>query len=186
MLHSIRTSRERPTLNEEPLDLLVACHARLRHFSALALALATRKDLEPEQIVDASHRLLRYFKVALPLHEADEEQTLTPALTAIAPPAVLTALERMWDQHELLHDILDDLFPSWEAMERDPKSIDASVTAPHARRLATVLDVHLELEEATIFPLSMQLPDAERKRIFFEMRGRRTPDVMREMKGITT
>ncbi len=186
MLHSIRTTRELPPETQEPLDLLVACHAKLRHFSALALALATRKDLEPEQIVDASHRLLRYFKVALPLHEADEEESLAPALLAVATPAELATIEQMCDQHELLHDVLDELFPFWEQLEREPKSIEGSDTAPQARRLATVLDVHLELEESTIFPISKQLPDAERKRLFAEMRGRRSPEVMTEMKRITT
>ena len=166
MLHSIRTSRERPTLNEEPLDLLVACHARLRHFSALALALATRKDLEPEQIVDASHRLLRYFKVALPLHEADEEESVTKAVRAIATAAEIAALEQMRNQHELLHDVLAELFPRWRKME-------PSGTEAHARRLASVLEMHLDLEEKTIFPMLARLPDAERKRVASEFRARR-------------
>ena len=165
--------------------MLVTCHARLRHFSELALALATRRDLETAQIVDASHRLLRYFKVALPLHEADEEQSLMPALAAIATPAQREAIDQMCDQHGLLHDVLAELFPKWETMEAAPREIDGAVSAPEARRLAAILDVHLALEESTIFPIAKQLPDAERKRLFAEMRGRRSAEIMTEMKRIT-
>jgi len=166
--------------------MLVTCHARLRHFSELALALATRKDLENAQIVDASHRLLRYFRVALPLHEADEEQSLKPALVALATPEQRDAMEAMCDQHGLLHDVLAELFPKWETMEAEPGKIDGAVTAPQARRLAAVLDVHLALEESTIFPMTKHLLDAERKRLFGEMRGRRSTEVMTEMKRITS
>ncbi len=185
MLHTIRTRRDLPAATEEPVDMLVTCHARLRHFSELALALATRKDLEKAQITDASHRLLRYFKVALPLHEADEEQSLQPALIALATPEQRDAIGQMCDQHGLLHDVLAELFPRWETMEAEPEKIDGAVSAPEARRLAAILDVHLALEEATIFPITALLPDAERKRLFAQMRGRRSAEVMTEMKRIT-
>lgn len=185
MLHTIRTQRDLPAATEEPVDMLVTCHARLRHFSELALALATRKDLETAQIMDASHRLIRYFEVALPLHEADEEQSLKPALLAIATPEQRDAMEQMCDQHGLLHDVLAELLPKWKMMEAEPEKTDGAVMAPEARRLAAILDVHLALEEATIFPVAKQLPEAERKRLFTEMRGRRSAEIMTEMKRIT-
>ena len=172
-----------PPPTEEPVDLLLACHGRLRHFSELSLALATRTDIDEEQIRDASHRLLRYFEVALPLHEADEESTIAPALAAVVPPA-RAALEQMRDQHVLLHDVLAELFPLWRRAEREPASIDRDALGPHARRLAAILDVHLALEETTIFPMVKSIPEVERKRLWAEMRGRRTSEVMTEMKTI--
>jgi hemerythrin-like domain-containing protein len=166
--------------------MLLACHTRLRHFSELALAVANRTDLEPAQIVDASHRLLRYFRVALPLHEADEEETLTPVLVEVASPEQIEALEQMHDQHGLLHDILAELFPRWDKMEADPRSIDGRDTLPQARRLAAVFDVHLALEESTIFPVIHELEQVEQQKLLAEIRARRTPDVMSEMKTIVT
>jgi len=166
MLHSIRTTREPLAQSDEPLDLLVACHVRLRHFSALALALATREDLDAQQIADGCERVLKYFEVALPLHEADEEESVTKAVRAIATAAEIAALEQMRNQHELLHDVLAELFPRWRKME-------PSGTEAHARRLASVLEMHLDLEEKTIFPMLARLPDAERKRVASEFRARR-------------
>lgn len=171
-----------PPATEEPVDLLLACHARLRHFSELSLALATRTDIDDAQIRDASHRLLRYFRVALPLHEADEEETLAPALAAVMAPSHAT--DQMRDQHALLHDVLAELFPLWEHAEREPGSIDREALAPCARKLAAILDVHLALEETTIFPMVKTIPEAERKRLYAEMRGRRTAEVMTEMNAL--
>lgn len=173
-----------PPATEEPVDLLLACHGRLRHFSELSLALATRVDVDGEQIRDASHRLLRYFRVALPLHEADEEQTLAPALAAIMTPQQAEAVEAMRDQHSMLHDVLAELFPHWERAELEPPAIDRAAIAPHARKLRAILDIHLALEEAVIFPIASVLPDAERRRLWAEMRGRRSPEIMTEMKTI--
>jgi hemerythrin-like domain-containing protein len=183
MLHTIRTSRHLPPPTEDPIDLLLSCHGRLRHFSELSLALATRLDIDDEQLRDACHRLLRYFRVALPLHEADEEETLAPAL-AMASSEQSGAIAAMRDQHHLLHEVLEALFPLWEAALRSPDAIDRAAIAPHARRLAAILDVHLALEETVIFPLAKAIPEAERRRLWVEMRARRTADVMTEMRTI--
>jgi len=184
MLHTIRTSGHAPPATEEPIDLLLACHAKLRHFSELSLALATRGDIDDEQIRDAGHRLFRYFTVALPLHEADEEETLAPALADEATTEQADAIEHMRDQHRLIHDALAELLPQWERVSRTPSAIDRAAMLPHARKLAAILDVHLALEELVIFPMAQALPEAERRRLFMEMRGRRSTEVMTEMKTI--
>jgi hypothetical protein len=164
MLVSIRKSpRETPT--DEPADLLLACHARLRHFSATAVALATRSDLDEKQIDDASNELVRYFRVALPLHEADEEVTLAPHLEPLVEAAA--ALETMHRQHVAIHAKLDVLLPLWEARKRHE-----STAAAH--ELASLLDDHLALEESRIFPCIAKLPAPTRKHLFEEMRSRRT------------
>jgi len=163
MLISIRTS-PRETPSDEPADFLLACHARLRHFSATAIALATRSDLDEEQIDDACDELVRYFRVALPLHEADEEVTLAPSLEPLV--AAADVLEKMRRQHVVIHETLDVLLPLWEAREQ-------RASEPAARRLAALLDEHLALEESELFPCIARLSSPERKRLFFEMRGRR-------------
>jgi hypothetical protein len=55
---------------EDAVDLLLACHARIRHF--LALALRAGDDAE------AIAAVRRYFTEALPLHIADEDELLAP------------------------------------------------------------------------------------------------------------
>lgn len=185
MLHTIRTGPDPHGGHREPTNLLLACHARLRNFSQLSLALVTRSDLQPDQVVDATHRLLRYFHVALPLHEADEEQTIAPAIAPFSSAVHVEAVDRMRSDHQTIHGVLDALFPMWDRAERDPGALDARGLEPHARRLAATLDVHLALEESTIFPLIGKIEEAPRKRMFDEMRGRRTPEVFAEMKVIT-
>ena len=186
MLHTIRTRPDLPSATNEPTELLLACHGRLRHFSELSRALATRDDVEDAQIVDAAHRLVRYFRVALPLHEEDEERSLAPSLLARATAEQADAMERMRDQHGLLHEVLAELFPLWETVEAEPRTLERKAARPHALRLATVLDVHLELEETLIFPMAAALPAGERKRLAEEMRARRSPEVFSEMRRIAT
>lgn len=184
MLHSIGKHPATEPAGREPLDLLLSCHARLRHFSELSLALATHAGLDDSQVVDAAHRLLRYFRVALPLHEADEEETIAPALAALVGPVEIDATERMRDQHRLLHDMLAELFPCWETAEGEPRAFDPRAASPHALRLSALLDVHLEMEESIIFPTLRRLGTPERERLFDEMRGRRSIEVRREMQQI--
>ncbi|WP_198104236.1 hemerythrin domain-containing protein, partial [Clostridioides difficile] len=78
MLHKIGTGKSAATTG--PLDMLLACHDRLRHFSELASLLASRPDASADDVVDAARRLCTYFTVALPLHEADEEISVSPRL----------------------------------------------------------------------------------------------------------
>src|SRR6185503_8552211 len=124
MLHTIRTRPDQAPSTDEPTELLLACHGRLRHFSELSHALASRQDLEDPLVVDAARRLSRYFRLALPLHEADEERTLAPVLLERATPEQADAMESMRDQHGLLHDVLAELFPLWERAEAEPGALD--------------------------------------------------------------
>jgi hypothetical protein len=182
MLHHIRTG-PRPAATEEPIDLLMACHARLRHFSATALALSTRPDLDAPSVRDAAGQLARYFRLALPMHEADEEQSLAPALLATpAGAGAADALDAMTAQHRLIHEVLDELLPGWERLREEPDALDPDALAGPSRRLGAVLDVHLALEEAEIFPVvEIAIPVEERRRIHAAMRGRRTPEVFAAM-----
>jgi len=182
MLHSIRTGPLAAPSNE-PIDLLLSCHGKLRHFSALSLALATRTDLAREEAADASVRLLRYFRIALPLHEADEETSIGPALLATpARSLVDEALGTMAAQHEQLHEILASLMPAWERVEAEPGAGRPALA--DARALATLLDLHLGLEEQTIFPSILGIDPAKRRLLYVEMRGRRTPEIMETMQKV--
>ena len=172
MLHSIRTRPPSPP-TDEPVELLLACHARLRSFSELSRALVIRTDLDDALVADAAQRLLRYFRLALPLHEQDEERSLAPVLALQATPEQLDAMERMREEHGVLHDVLGELFPHWERADSEPRAFNREAALPHALRLGTVLDAHLSLEERVVFPMTAALALPERKRLVDEMRARR-------------
>jgi hypothetical protein len=177
MLHSLKRSAG-PVETGAPADHLLGCHARIRHFVGVATRL---KDLDLQQasladVADAVSGLRRYFSVALPLHEADEESDVTPLLLSSASrPAVEDHLIMMANEHCMVHRILDELDPLWAKLEAEPGALAALRTALQVptRRLEAITDVHLAREERHVFPLVAALPPAEQEAIVLEMRRRR-------------
>jgi hemerythrin-like domain-containing protein len=156
-------------------DLLLECHARIRSFVRLAVALAQSSSGD-EEVADAAGRLARYFSVALPLHVADEEESLRPRLTALASPPLAPALATMTQEHERCHELLAPLLAAWQALSGAPgdealrRSTDAG-----AHGLAQLMEQHLRHEEHTLFPAAAQLPAEVQSAIVHEMRARRAP-----------
>ena len=178
MLHSLNRSAA-PADSGAPVDHLVACHARIRHFVGVAARL---KDTDPLQLSSAEVRetaasVRRYFNVALPLHEADEESDVTPLLlSSDSRSAVEDHLIMMANEHCMLNRIIDELDPLWAKLEADPlalASLRASLHVP-TRRLEAIADVHLAREERHIFPLVAALSEADQQGLVREMRQRRS------------
>src|SRR5262245_23535436 len=84
---------------EDLVDLLLACHERIRNFTAMARAAAEREEAVAADVVDACARVQRYFTEALPLHVRDEEESLLPRLQGRSAE-VDRALGVMKEQHE--------------------------------------------------------------------------------------
>lgn len=176
MLHSLKRSAA-PMNTGAPVEQLLGCHARIRHFVGVAARL---RDL-PQQasladIAEAVSSVRRYFSVALPLHEADEESDVTPLL--LSSPnraAVEDHLIMVVNEHCMLHRILDELEPLWARLETEPAAL--AVLRPllqvPTRRLEAIVDVHLAREERHVFPLVAALEEAEQAALVLEMRRRR-------------
>jgi len=79
MLNQISPAKTQPT-NEDAVDMLIGCHQRIRHFTGVAIKLAHAQGATPEEVTQAAAGAHRYYTVSLPLHEADEEDTLRPRL----------------------------------------------------------------------------------------------------------
>lgn len=160
---------------EDVVDLLLDCHTRIRSFSRLAVRIAERTEVADAEIAEAAARVRRYFSVALPLHVADEEESIVPRLTG-RDPAVDAALARMEEEHEGHEEDLRRLVAICAALEEAPATLP-SVRAELAEvgtRLVRAFDEHLRSEEETIFPaLRSFLPKSEREAIFAELRARR-------------
>ncbi|MGH9413356.1 MAG: hemerythrin domain-containing protein [Terriglobales bacterium] len=156
----------------DAIDLLLGCHCRIRHFTTMARRLA-EPEAPSDQIPAAARAVYRYYKVALPLHEADENQSVYPRLRAAAPPGDLAdANQAMVDQHVSIDRIIAELLPQWEALEQHPGT--APATAAAAQRLDEAWRDHLELEERLIFPaLRAHLSQEDRTAIRQEMIARR-------------
>ncbi|HEY3357923.1 MAG TPA: hemerythrin domain-containing protein [Polyangia bacterium] len=177
MLTQIRAPRPDPGREEDAVDLLTACHERIRAMTALAGRLAAGATAPPAQIAEAAARLARYFGESLPLHSEDEDASIRPRLDAAGAPAeVAAALAVMSAQHEAIHARLAMLAPAWREVAADPARLaeHAATLTAGAGALADLFGPHLALEEATIFPaIRAVLDPAAQRAVLAEMRARR-------------
>jgi Hemerythrin HHE cation binding domain len=179
MLTTIRRGPRADTDATRPAEvapLLLACHARIRDFLALAARLTAARGEPDASLADAAARLARYFSEALPLHSEDEDASITPRLLADAASAELAdTLAAGASEHVTLEAGLAALTPIWAAIASDPaaladarRDLDDGV-AP----IAALFPIHLAREEQIVFPAVIRLPAATQAAILQEMRARR-------------
>ena len=120
--------------------------------------------------------MLRYFTVALPLHEADENDSVYPRLRqALTEGPLAEANEAMVEQHRGINAALSQLIPLWRTVKSDPvqqsKLNPLLATTTH---LQSLWDVHLKLEEEQVIPAMREyLAEGTLREIRAEMRNRR-------------
>lgn len=167
----------RPVEEPSAVDLLLACHERIRGQLGLARALVDAARAPLALVEEAARDLVRYHTVALPLHQEDEERSVRPRLEAVAAsPAVREALARMGAEHVELDAVLAELVPRWTALAAEPPRIAtlASELAAPTAALGELWGRHLAGEETTVFPaVEALLSRAERDAIAGEIRARR-------------
>ena len=175
MLNQISPAKPQPK-TEDAVDLLTGCHDRIRHFTGLAVKLAHAQSSAPDEIVRAAAAVHRYYTVSLPLHEADEEDTLRPRLDSLGDEKVRHALIAMHDQHMAIDDLLERLLPLLVMVRNNPDTLHAA--GPEICSITKALDdmfrAHLEMEEAVIFPaIRQELDAASQQQMLQEMQDRR-------------
>jgi iron-sulfur cluster repair protein YtfE (RIC family) len=170
MLHAI--GRKQPSANL--VDLLLACHGRIRQFLDMAIAVGEHRDVPVEDIVEGAQRVRRYFSEALPLHVEDEEEGVLPRLRGRSLELDI-ALERMSEEHDRHLAPLRRLRELTAAVAASPRDGEARLDLVHvARQLRADLEPHLEAEERTVFPaIQTLLTREEEQAIVSELRARR-------------
>jgi len=164
-------------------ELLLACHAHIRHFVQLGQTLATIRVVSIEEVVESSRALFRYFHDALPLHEADENESLYPRLLPLPRwNLVREAGEAMLEQHRAVNELVAELLPICEILKREPERL--AVLCGHLQQvthaLGQVFAAHLNLEESVIFPALPELLTPEQMDAMLrEMQARRRPPATR-------
>lgn len=163
-----------------PVEMLLGCHARLRHFMQLGRTLADAESAPQPQIAEAASSVFRFFNLALPLHEADEANSLFPRLHAALPPGGLEreAAETMIEQHKAINELVAELLPLCASIGRQPgrmpwvsRRLDQVTLA-----LDQIFAAHLLLEETVVFPsIAQWMSPAEIKEMSHEMHERRRP-----------
>ena len=149
------------------------CHQRLRQVTALAAQLP---GATAEAVCDVAAKVQRYFSVALPLHEQDEEFSLFPRLLKAAPElaSIVAALRA---DHDALASQVARLLELCRQVQQSPRRADALATAlaEAARALQEGWQHHLTAEEQHVFPaVRGALSEQARAEIRQEMRERRS------------
>jgi iron-sulfur cluster repair protein YtfE (RIC family) len=147
------------TQEQTVVDLLTECHGRIRRFLSLAQRLA---EAAPGEVADLAGQVRRYFSEAFPLHVADEEELLAPALAG-ASAEVDQALAEMHREHGAHEAAVARLVAAREV----PELVVAACA------LAALVEPHLAREESVIFPALAALPAAQSDAIRRRMRDRR-------------
>ena len=175
MLNQI-TSAKSPTATEGAVDLLLGCHQRIRHFTDVASKLAHAQGATPDEVRNAAGSVHRYYSVSLPLHEADEDQTLRPRLVAVANQHVQHALVAMGDQHQAIDELLERLLPLLAMVRNNPDSLHpaGAEMCSITKALDEIFRAHLQMEEEVIFPAIRELlPASAQAEMLQEMQARR-------------
>ena len=176
MLNQISPATTTVAKHEDSVDLLIGCHQRIRHFTAVAVKLAHAQGASPAEVREAAASVHRYYSVSLPLHEADEDHTLQPRLSAVADEKLRHALSAMADQHQAIDELIERLLPLLVLVRSNPSAI-SEVGAEMCSITKTLDDAfqrHLQMEEEAIFPaIRTLLPESTRTEILGEMKTRR-------------
>ena len=192
MLNQIQAAAQ-PHKEETVQDALLGCHMRIRHFTEMACKLAHAHGADDAQIMRAAADVHRYFTVALPLHEADENISLHPrmhrALSGDAEPTGVgeidllrklggPAADAMVEQHLSIDELVERLVPLCTILRTQPAKLEELSQELHevTAALSEIFKAHLELEEKTVFPaMERFLSPDDLSDIRREMRERRQP-----------
>ncbi len=162
--------------HQSPKDLvglLLECHERIRTFIGLARAVGERSDLPEAEVLDLCSRVERYFTDALPLHVADEEQSILPRLEGQSAPLDQT-LRTMREQHATHEPKLQALLRASSQVRENPNH-----PARRDRLRTTAIELerefaeHLALEENLLFPAVRRILPPTQALIVQELRARR-------------
>ncbi len=162
---------------EAPLEMLAACHGRIEQQCATLLRLvphlaAHGADAEARS---AAAAVMRYFDSAAPMHHADEEQDLFPALIESMAGSDAVCINqltgRLADEHRELERAWANLRVAMAGIaEGSPDRLPLDAAEAFVR----LYEEHLAAEEAELLPMAARLiGDSELDRIGRAMRARR-------------
>lgn len=164
---------------DDPLEMLAACHGRIRAQLETLQRLANHLSMfgVDTRAQQAAGAVIRYFDTAAVLHHADEEEDLFPALRAVARGETKQRLDAsiaaLCEEHERMA-------AAWQGLRTTLVAISegemADLTIEHAMAFDSLYDAHMAREERQIFPVAAQLLNADQIRgIGAAMTARRAP-----------
>ncbi len=168
---------------DQPLELWLACHDRVRRMTGLLERLrehVARAGADDAARVTAA-TIRRYFTEAAPRHHQDEEIDLFPLLRRQLPDKAATrasevnaAIDRLEADHVALGQVWERLLPALETIERgEPAALDAD----DVRAFTDGYRSHCEVEDTVIADaLRICITDADLDAVGQSMAERRGVD----------
>lgn len=166
---------------DDPIELLLACHGKVRHFADLALRLHEHVQKAPDEVDEqarqAATAILRYFTIAAPLHHQDEEEDLFPALcSSVSNAGLHEAIASLHAEHEVLNEAWQRLTPWLEALAQGQPPTRLSPARDEVAEFARRQTAHAQCEETQVYPFAVHLNEAQKKMLASAMVKRRTPN----------
>jgi iron-sulfur cluster repair protein YtfE (RIC family) len=164
---------QRPVASDV-VELLSECHGRIRNFMKMATRIGAAPTTPADIAGQTAGQIRRYFAEAFPLHLADEEELVLPALMGHAE-GIDDALASMHAEHADHAPLVKRLIELCESLQDDPRQLVAVAAelVDASDALDTALEPHLLREEQEIFPALRALSAHQQDRIKEGMRARR-------------
>lgn len=140
---------------DEPLDMLYACHDKVRQFCDQLDALPDyiEENGHGHAVLNTINSVVRYFEMAGPAHHQDEEDELFPLILARQPESA-PKIEQLLGEHGYLHS-------RWNAIRDDllafAKGELTELNATEIMEFTRQYREHAQREEAWLFPVAGQL-----------------------------
>lgn len=147
---------------DEPVEMWLACHQRVRRFASMLGRLNTHmaRAGADEEAQQSAASIRRYFNEAAPRHHEDEEVDMFPLLrerSRATDPAVIATLARVEAEHV-------EMAALWRELDAVLSRISAGNAAPLAselvKRFASSYDAHITAEETVLLPAMQRLLSA--------------------------
>lgn len=148
---------------DEPVEMWLACHQRVRRFATLLgrLEVHVRHSGADEEAQQSAASIRRYFNEAAPRHHEDEEVDMFPLLRErrhAAEPTTMAVIDRVEADHL-------EMAALWRQLDAVLARISAGDAVALDRdtvlRFASMYDRHIEAEETVLLPALKRALDAE-------------------------
>lgn len=167
------------------MGALLECHERIRAFMSLGARLAEGAHASKEEVEETAGKVVRYFTLAFPLHEQDEEDSVMPRLKERAPN-LAPLLSKLEGEHRALDQLIDELVAIATNLSQhgDRLPDESEALSRVIARLKTGFNAHLHLEEEVLMgAMRAHLTEDDLSSITTEMQERRVQALTRQSQG---
>ena len=144
---------------EQPFEMLLACHERVRRSLSLLGRLVSRvgERGHDDATRSAASDVLRYFDLAAPLHHEDEETHVFPMLAASADAELVEAAAGLHADHLRMTALWSAIRPTLEAWSAAHASGTGEADfLDRAADFERIYLAHLATEEQLVFPAARE------------------------------